>query len=102
MGTLHTVNKSPFTDQALKSCLSLCAPGDSLLLIEDGTYGALTAAPTAKLLDDVTKRGIKVYALASDLAARGLDSQLAAGIVLTDYQGFVRLSCEHETIQSWY
>lgn len=71
------------------------------MLIEDGTYGALTAAPTTALLNSVIARGITVYALGDDLAARGLHSQLN-NITTINYQTFVRLSCEHKTIQSWY
>jgi tRNA 2-thiouridine synthesizing protein B len=102
MKTLHTVNKSPFTDQCLGSCLAVCAPGDSLLLIEDGTYGALSSAPTAEQLQQAISAGVAVYALTSDTAARGLTAQLAPQISLTDYPGFVQLSCKHHNIQSWY
>ena len=41
MSTLHTVNKSPFGNGTLLSCLNHCKPGDAVLLIEDGVYGAL-------------------------------------------------------------
>jgi len=102
MSTLHTVNKSPFSHQTLASCLTLCASGDSILLLEDGTYGALTGAPTTALLNDAIKRGVSVYAIKDDLAARGLHSQLIQQITATTYQGFVRLSCQHKNTQSWY
>lgn len=102
MKTLHTVNKSPFTDPSLGSCLAVCASGDSLLLIEDGTYGALTSAPTARQLQQAITAGVAVYALGSDVAARGLTAQMAPEVTPTDYPGFVQLSCEHNNIQSWY
>jgi len=43
MTTLHTVNKFHLTSPALQSCFSVVSPGDAILLIEDGVYGAATA-----------------------------------------------------------
>ena len=40
MSTLHTVNKSPFERNALKSCLGHLTAGDAVLMIEDGVVGA--------------------------------------------------------------
>lgn len=40
MSTLHTVNKSPFEKNALKSCLGHLCSGDAVLMIEDGVFGA--------------------------------------------------------------
>ena len=39
MSTLHTVNKSPYERNALKSCLDHVTAGDRILLIEDGVLG---------------------------------------------------------------
>ena len=38
---LHTVNKSPFEKNSLETCLRLADSNSSILLIEDGVYGAL-------------------------------------------------------------
>jgi tRNA 2-thiouridine synthesizing protein B len=38
---LHTVNKSPFEKNSLETCLRLIDESSSILLIEDGVYGAL-------------------------------------------------------------
>ena len=102
MSTLHTVNKSPFEHRTLASCARVCLAGDGLLLIEDGVYGALAAAPTWAQLRALGDKGVKLLALTEDVRARGLEGRLADGVQLTDYAGFVRLSCEHRTIQSWY
>lgn len=102
MSTLHTVNKSPFSHSTLASCATVCRGGDGLLLIEDGVYGALESAPCADQLAQLTKQGIKVFALDPDICARGLSDKLLQGIERTDYEGFVRLSAEHRCIQSWY
>lgn len=102
MSTLHTVNKSPFEHRTLACCARVCLAGDGLLLLEDGVYGALPAAPTDITLKALSDRGVQLLALAEDVRARGLEGRLAKGIQLTDYAGFVRMSCEHQTIQSWY
>ncbi|MEX2334168.1 MAG: sulfurtransferase complex subunit TusB [Pseudohongiella sp.] len=90
MSTLHIVSKSPYRTDALQRCLALVAPGDSIILIEDGVFGVNLLTPDLKALEE----GIRCYALSEDLAARGL-SAAAAGIRPTDYAGFVVLVCEH-------
>lgn len=102
MTTLHTINKSPFEHNTLSSCLRVCIEGDGVLLIEDGVYGALDASPCAQELNSLRERGIPVFALEPDAQARGLARKLASHIKLMDYDGFVRLSTEHQTLQSWY
>lgn len=95
---LHTVNKSPYGDSALADCLRVCGGHDALLLIEDGVYAALAGGAWAEALRALPK----VYALAPDVAARGLEGRTAPGIELVDYAGFVQLCCEHAAVQSWY
>ncbi|MDO3382286.1 sulfurtransferase complex subunit TusB [Gilvimarinus algae] len=101
MSTLHTVNKSPFSNNSLESCLQLCSEQDCILLIEDGAYGAVAHSPCAGSLQQASARGIGIYVLQSDAQARGLQD-LLDNIEPTDYQGFVQLSCQHQCIQSWY
>lgn len=102
MSTLHTVNKSPFEQHTLNSCLSVCRAGDALLLIEDGVYGALPSAPTSERLRALTEQGIALFALEPDLQARGLAERRPEWIEPLDYNGFVHLSSRHQTVQSWY
>ncbi|MDQ2075663.1 sulfurtransferase complex subunit TusB [Marinimicrobium sp. ABcell2] len=102
MSTLHTVNKSPFSHSTLASCLSICQPGDALLLIEDGVYGALASSPQAEQLRAVHAKGVRVYALEPDIEARGLVGRRLDEVELSDYAGFVRLSSELRCVQSWY
>jgi tRNA 2-thiouridine synthesizing protein B len=92
---LHIVNKSPTERNALASCLRVAQAGQALLLIEDGVYAA-----TGATLAEATQ-GLKVYALAPDLQARGLQGKVAVGITTIDYAGFVELVAEHATSQSW-
>jgi tRNA 2-thiouridine synthesizing protein B len=101
MSTLHTVNKSPFEKNALKSCLGHLSPGDSVLMIEDGVVGARKGSAAAPMLETALQCG-KVYALAADLAARGIKPQdLIAGIELADYGGFADLVARHNRTVAW-
>lgn len=102
MTTLHTVNKSPFTYATLSSCLQVCGKDDGILLLEDGVFGAMNSAPCAQELSDLIEKGVKVYALAGDVKARGLQEKVRQDIFVTDYHGFVQLSTEHRCVQSWY
>ncbi len=102
MSTLHTINKSPFSHSTLASCLQVCGKQDGILLLEDGVFGALASSPCAEELATIIETGVRVYALKGDVNARGLQEKIRAGILLTDYNGFVQLSIEHKCVQSWY
>jgi tRNA 2-thiouridine synthesizing protein B len=102
MSTLHTINKSPFAHSTLASCLQVCGKQDGILLLEDGVFGGLSSAPCAEELSAMITGGVKVYALTSDVSARGLQEKLRNDIIVTDYNGFVQLSIEHNCVQSWY
>ena len=97
---LHIVNKSPFEKRSLDSCLRIASKTSAILLIEDGVYAvtkgnALEAKIKKAMLDK------KVYALAPDLEARGMQNLVMDGINLVDYGGFVDLVVEHNSVQSW-
>ena len=47
MALLHTVNKSPFDKNSLSDCLRRATSGSTVLLIEDGVYGALSGSAHA-------------------------------------------------------
>ncbi|MCO7518323.1 MULTISPECIES: sulfurtransferase complex subunit TusB [unclassified Pseudomonas] len=97
MNTLHVIAHSPFGDERLASCLRLLGPHDALLLCGDATY-ALKAgsAPCAAL--QAANLGERLFALAEDLHARGLDSPLAKAV---DYPAFVELSLHYDKVNSW-
>ena len=97
---LHIVNKSPFEKTTLDSCLRIASPGSALLLIEDAVY----AAGKGNRLEATMRQAaqtLEVYALAPDLAARGMGDTAIDGIRLIDYGGFVDLVAAHKTVQSW-
>ena len=98
---LHTVNKSPFEKDSLKTCLRLSGAGSAILLIEDGVYGAIREGEfESGLVACMTDR--KLYVLGPDLKARGIsEDKLIEGAEVVDYQGFVKLAAESSKVQSW-
>jgi len=68
---LHTVNKSPFDRNSLESCLRFAHQGHSILLFEDGVYGALKGTRFETLLTEALK-SYNIYVLVPDIEARGM------------------------------
>ena len=97
---LHTVNKSPFENKALESCLRFARKGSAVLLIEDGVYAAARDTAISKQVEAAMK-DVAIYALAPDVAARGMQNRVMDGVRLVDYGGFVDLVVEHNAVQSW-
>jgi tRNA 2-thiouridine synthesizing protein B len=98
---LHTVNKSPFERNALEACLKRAAKGSAILLYEDAVYAAASGTTLATAMAQAVKT-FEIYALAPDLAARGLSQEtLIDGIQVVDYGGFVDLTIEKGTVQAW-
>lgn len=101
MPILHSVNKSPFAQKTLQQCLQVIGDQHALILIEDGVYAALKDSPTSSTLEQKHARGVKIYALESDIKMRGL-SNLISTISLINMTDFVDLCCQHTSVQSWY
>ena len=97
---LHTVNKSPFENKALESCLKFARKGSAVLLIEDGVYAAARNTAVSGQVEQAMK-SVAIYALAPDVAARGMQNRVMDGVRLVDYGGFVDLVVEHNAVQSW-
>jgi len=97
---LHTVNKSPFSHSTLADCVALCADSDSVLLLEDGVYGAQLACEIISLVS--AGNGVRFFALAADVDARGLRTKLHSAVTLIDDREFVALSISHNSVQSWF
>lgn len=95
---LHTVNKSPFQNEGLDSCLRFAKDGDHILLLEDGVYAAMAGtAKEAQVKAALAK--YSVYAIGADLKARAVTS-VVDGVQIIDYAGFVTL-VENHKIHSW-
>ena len=102
MPTLHIVNKSPFSQQTLLQCLEIIGCNHCLILIEDGCYGALKTSPAHTQLKKMSDKGVKVYALESDLRSRGLNSNLLDDLTAIGMNDMVELCCQVKNVQSWY
>jgi len=69
--------------------------GDAVLMIEDGVLGARNGSSAAAAVKAALENS-SVYALSSDLAARGIKpEQLIEGVQAVDYGGFVDLVTQH-------
>ena len=95
---LHIVNKSPYSEIGLDSCLRTAQKGDPIILIEDAVLGAMAGGSLAGTVKDAQKDH-DVYALSADIKARGVD-RVIDGVKVVDYGGFVDLVVEHRTM-SW-
>ena len=95
---LHIINKSPFTNSALDSCLRVAQGGD-VLLIEDAVYAAVAGAAEKQVREAMKQ--FKFHVLQADLEARGMADRVIDGINKVDYAGFVDLVAQNENCQSW-
>jgi tRNA 2-thiouridine synthesizing protein B len=95
---LHTVNKSPFQNSSLESCLRVAQPGDVILLLEDGVYAASAGTAKSSLIGQAVKRHA-VYAIEADLKARGL-ANLIKEVRIASYGDFVDLVEQHP-VHAW-
>jgi tRNA 2-thiouridine synthesizing protein B len=101
MADLHTVNKSPFEKNSLETAIKCSLAGSSILLIEDGVYGAMKGAAAEGMVKGAMGDR-KVYALKSDLMARAIkDDRVIDGIEIIDYAGFVDLVEANDKVQAW-
>jgi tRNA 2-thiouridine synthesizing protein B len=101
MSMLHTVNKSPFERNSLQSCIEHAKEGSTILMIEDGIYGALKGTENSDMVNKAMA-SLKVCVLGADLSARGIgEDKVIDGITIVDYSGFVDLVSDHDTNQTW-
>ena len=96
--TLHTLNKQ--ASDLLRVCISALAPGDSLLLYEDGVYAALANEANGQHLATLPK-DVKLYALIEDLQARGISDRVPEVVVRITYREFVSLSLTCNKVVNW-
>jgi tRNA 2-thiouridine synthesizing protein B len=96
---LNIINKSPLNSVTLDTCLNTANGGD-ILLIEDAVYAATRGNAAEARLREALGR-FKIFVLMPDLEARGLGDRLIEGITSVDYGGFVDLTSNNKTCQSW-
>lgn len=99
--TLHTYNKTLSAGEARwQNCLRMLAPGDGLLLIEDGVY--LTAQLRAGTQGrSLIPQGVRLYVLNPDVIARGISGKIPADFSGIDYTGFVQLCLAYPRVVNW-
>lgn len=94
---LHTLNASP-ASRAFAECLRLLAPGDSILLLGDGVYAAVTGTASRAQLEAT---GAHLHVLEQDATAAGILEQLGSADTL-DMAGFVALTERCPRQLAWY
>ena len=98
---LHTINKSPFTSDALQSCLRLARPQSAILFYEDGVYATAKNTQVSATIQHAVQ-SFKVFALEADLTARGIGSQrMLKGIQVINYSEFVELTIQYKKVMAW-
>ncbi len=101
MPILHTVNKSPYERNSLDSAISHALKGSSVILYEDGVYGAMKGTAHADKVSGAMK-DVSFYVLGPDLKARGIDeNKLIDGVKVVDYSGFVQLTVDNDKVGAW-
>jgi len=98
MATLHLLSRSPFADTSGASCLRLLGPGDGLLLSGDAVHALQSGSQPFDALRALPADR-PCFALAEDLAARGL--AVPDFVQAVDYAGFVELTLRFERTNSW-
>ncbi|WP_339780419.1 sulfurtransferase complex subunit TusB [uncultured Marinobacter sp.] len=90
--TLHILNKAPGHPRSV-ACMGALKPGDALLLTEN--------AVLALAIQGNTAASIRVYALAPDVAARGLGQRPGGAAALVDFPAMVDLTAQAQNVISW-
>jgi tRNA 2-thiouridine synthesizing protein B len=98
MAVLHTLSAAP-SSSAYKDCVRLLAPGDALLLLGDGVYGAIQSTAAYSQLQDT---GADLYVLEADALSAGLQNQVNEKVVAVDFDAFAALTEKFSKQQAWY
>jgi tRNA 2-thiouridine synthesizing protein B len=84
----------------MDSCLAYAKAGSSVLMYEDGIYGAIKGTACTQKISATD--GVNFYVLGPDLKARGVsEDKVADGIEIVDYAKFVSLAAENDKVQAW-
>ncbi len=100
MTTLHIINK-PLDDAIRLKVQATAGLGDAVLLIEDGVISCLHKGNDESGLQSWAKR-YTIYALDTDVQARGIQNRLPKGVIPVDFEGFVTLTVQHTRTLSWF
>ena len=95
---LHIINKTKDAT-LIDQCMRYCSQGDSVLLVEDGVYLALTSSPSlpSELSNDIT-----LYALKEDLIVRGLElDKVQMNVKPVHMSEYIELTASHSKVINW-
>ncbi|MGI9950010.1 sulfurtransferase complex subunit TusB [Vibrio hyugaensis] len=81
---------------ALDDAMALNSEQDDVLLIEEAVYAA---NPQHKAFTKV--KGPAVFALQSDIEARGITNRISPSITVINYSGFVELTAKQAKSLTW-
>lgn len=95
---LHIFTRSPFQSQAFSDAAAIISKNDSILLIQDAVIAATVEKSPIFQFHDA---GVKIYLLAEDIVARGLQGKLRVDVYVVDYKGFVGLTVDNEAQMKW-
>lgn len=95
---LHTIQASPGS-AAFADCLRVLAPNDTVLLLGDGVYAAITGSEALASLRDCQ---VAVHVLTQDVAAAGIGELLADDVAQAGYADFVALTEVCARQLAWY
>ncbi len=84
------------TVSAIEEAVALYNEHDEILLIEDAVYAA---NPQHQSFRQV--KHTKVYALDSDIQARGMANRISPSVSIVSYSGFVELTATQEKSLTW-
>lgn len=99
---LHLVNYSFSGPVEADRCIARLGDQDHLLFIGNGVISSVMASAAAVEIQSAIQR-ISIFALAPDLAVRGIPlDALVPGVQTVDYSGFVELAAEHGPVHSWF
>jgi tRNA 2-thiouridine synthesizing protein B len=87
---LHTFNNQ----RAFHVSRAFVQETDQILFLEDGVYCLLD-----KTLDMPDSN---IYILQADMDARGLADRIGPEIHRVDYEGFVQLCCDADSVSNWF
>ncbi len=92
MGVLHLVNST----EGLGRCRDRLGPGDAVILLEAGVYGAMAAA------DKPDGADVERFVLREHLSQRGIaTNRVLPAFIIIDFEGFVGLTTRHTTSVTW-
>jgi tRNA 2-thiouridine synthesizing protein B len=84
------------TVSALEDAVVLYSEQDNILLIEDAVYAANPLHRAFRYIKNTS-----VFALESDIEARGITNRISPSVVVVSYSGFVELTVNQDKSLTW-